>query len=78
MNESFQSLKKGDMEIYGQFDENNNINGYGTVRRYGSIIYEGEFIDSKRNGFGIEYIDGRMIFQGTFLNDLRDSWGKCN
>jgi|JI10StandDraft_1071094.scaffolds.fasta_scaffold4133648_2 hypothetical protein len=43
-NPKFHSVKKGEFEIYGQLDENGQVSGYGTLRRNGSIVFEGEFL----------------------------------
>jgi len=71
-------VRKGEFELCGQLDENDQLNGYGTLRRNGSIVYEGEFLDSRRNGYGLEYSDGKVAFEGQYCNDLREGWGRSN
>ena len=43
-NPKFHIVKKAEFEIYGQLDENGQVSGYGTLRRNGSIVFEGEFL----------------------------------
>ena len=53
--------------------------GIGKEYNHGNdkLIYEGEFLHTKRNGKGKEYYDdGKLIFEGEYLNDKRNGKGK--
>ena len=47
-----------------EFDENDNL------------IYNGEYLNSKRNGKGKKYNEGRLIFEGEYLNGEKNGRGK--
>jgi len=35
---------------------------------YGTLLYEGEYLNGKRNGKGKEYCENVLIFEGEYLN----------
>ena len=47
-----------------EFNENDNL------------IYNGEYLNSKRNGKGKKYNEGRLIFEGEYLNGEKNGRGK--
>ena len=58
------------------YDENGNViselkNGTGKVKEYddyGTLKFEGEYLNGKRNGKGKEYdINGKLTYEGDFL-----------
>ena len=67
------------------YDTNGNVlyelkNGNGKVReydKYNVLIFEGEYLDSKKNGKGKEYnSEGKIEYEGEFLNGKRNGKGK--
>ena len=68
------------------YDKNGNIiyeliNGKGRAREYndfGTLIYDGEYLNGKRHGKGKEYyaFDGGIQYEGDYLNGKRNGKGK--
>ena len=53
--------------------------GRGYVKEYdfyGSMIFEGEYVNGERNGKGKEYEFNSLIFEGNYLNGKRHGKGK--
>ena len=57
------------------YEENNKMKEYG--RKFGELLYEGEYLNGKRNGKGKEFhFFGKLEFEGEYLNGKRHGKGR--
>jgi len=74
--EGFGTEYYDDGTYYSGYWKRNSKHGLGEVRRFGFLIFTGNFYNNVRKGFGIEFYDNNFIkYEGNFENDMYSGKG---